>query len=202
MPVQSLCCFLFSLLCPSSPTAFPSSPTAFLQTAADGETEARSQEGKWLSQAWTPQGDFGSKSRVASTTSTVILQHLFTLQRPVDTQLFPKRLGPGPDSRMGTGMAVSRAGCWEVQTARSQLALAVTDYWWCRTSPGPLHHSADAQLLFACPGVTSFLGHLHQRHGEGQKWTLIRAEQGWVGPGENGLELLQEGLDGILGEIH
>lgn len=36
---------------------------------------------------------------------------------------------------MGTSMAVSRAGCWEVQAARSQLALGMTDHGWCRTSP-------------------------------------------------------------------
>lgn len=140
MSVQSLCCFLFSLLCPFANAVIPPPPIAFLQRAADGETEARSREGKWLSQAWTPRGVPGSKSRVAPTTSTGILQHLFTLQRPGDTQLLPKHLGLGAGSRMGRSVAVSRAGCWEVQAARSQQALAMRDDWWCRTSPGIRGH--------------------------------------------------------------
>jgi len=60
------------------------------------------------------------------------LQHLITLQRPAGTRLLPKPLGPGDGSHMGTSRAVSGAGCWEIQAARS------CQHWrcWQRVEPG------------------------------------------------------------------
>lgn len=146
-----------------SPPSLPSS----LGRAVVGETEARSGEGKWLSQVWTPRGVPGA-SQVAPTASTRITAASLRPAKARGHPTAPKTFGTGswlpPGDKLGRlrSRLLGNTSCQKLPgtgDAGRGLNPVVRDL---TEGSGSSDQGAGARLLSARPAVASFLGHLRQ----------------------------------------